>query len=226
MAQRFWIAAENNHKKETFSLFIAPDHRQQLYCSGTYFVITRQSKLFLTWALISLRMALGCGTPGVSSSLPSLGALWVGRPVVVGAPRGVRVPHRPWIITVTCLEETRERKCEGWKRQRKGGEGEESLFNETLTGVLKQHAPSNTRCGPGLEQGICGVKMSQFDRDSVVCKGCFTHAVTAVIQITQNWVFKGKHMLTNKHYHPKAQTDHFIYSTCNCMPCLQSRHTV
>lgn len=74
-------------------------------------------KAGLTWALVSLRVALWCRSPRVSSTFSSLGALWIGCPVVVGAPRGVRVPHRPGIITITSLKGT-ERKCEGQKRQR------------------------------------------------------------------------------------------------------------
>lgn len=70
---------------------------------------------FLTWALVSLRVALRYGAPGISGTLPSLGPLWVGSPIVVGAPRGVWVPHRPGIITVTSLGETRETKRE-WQQ--------------------------------------------------------------------------------------------------------------
>lgn len=52
-------------------------------------------------------MALGHGAPGVSSTCPSLGALWIGCPVVTGASGGVRVPRGPGIITVASLGEMR-----------------------------------------------------------------------------------------------------------------------
>lgn len=54
-------------------------------------------------------MPLGYGAPGVSTTRPCLGALWIGRPVVVGAPGGVRVPRRPGIVTVASLGGTREK---------------------------------------------------------------------------------------------------------------------
>lgn len=67
----------------------------------------------LTWALVGLRMALCCGAPGVRGSTLACngacnGALWLGRPVVGGTSRGVLVPYRPRVFTVTRLEE-RER---------------------------------------------------------------------------------------------------------------------
>lgn len=57
----------------------------------------------LTWALVGLRVSLGRGPPGVTRALPRLGSLGVGRPVVVGARPGVRVPRGPGIIAVTGL---------------------------------------------------------------------------------------------------------------------------
>lgn len=54
-------------------------------------------------------MALGYGAPGVSGTRPRLGALWIGCPVVVGAPGGVRVPRRPGIVTVASLGRKREK---------------------------------------------------------------------------------------------------------------------
>lgn len=62
-----------------------------------------------TWTLVGLRVVMGHGAPGVSSTCPCLGALWIGCPVVTGAPGGVRVPRRPGIITVTSLGEMSER---------------------------------------------------------------------------------------------------------------------
>ncbi len=148
-------------------------YKWQTIIGSDFIVLTHISmvanwKAALTRALVSLRVALWYGAPGVSSILPSLGALWIGRPVVVGAPRGVRVPHRPGIITVASLEETereneRDERGRGMTDQAWTGRGERererentessrvwSLFNETPTGVLKQHAFSNTRCTSGL----------------------------------------------------------------------------
>lgn len=59
----------------------------------------------LTWALVGLRVTLWHRGPGVRGCSPSLGALWIGGPVVVGAARGVCVPRRPRVITIASLEE-------------------------------------------------------------------------------------------------------------------------
>lgn len=127
--------------------------------------ITSKCKAGLTWALVRLRVAMWHRTPGVSSTLSSLGALRIGCPVVVGAPWGVRVPYRPGIITITSLEET-ERENVRDRRSReiqmKYGEREQraaslvwSLFKENLTAVLKQYAFSNTWCRTVLLTRSC-----------------------------------------------------------------------
>lgn len=74
--------------------------------SNISFSINSKRKAGLTWALVRLRVPMWYRSPGISSTFSSLGTLWIGCPVVVGAPRGVRVPHRPGIITITSLEET------------------------------------------------------------------------------------------------------------------------
>lgn len=73
-------------------------------------------------------MSLGRRPPGVTCALPRLGPLGVGRPVVVGAAPGVRVPRGPGVIAVTGLA----------GRTQEGGGQSETAGSRRLR--FKQHA--------------------------------------------------------------------------------------
>lgn len=87
-------------------IYLYQTHRVCLNLNSKQGSVSRQSGCrmkLLTWALVSLRVSLRCGPPGVACALPRLGSLGVGRPVVVGACPRVCVPRRPGIITVAGL---------------------------------------------------------------------------------------------------------------------------